>query len=363
MMTMPRQILFIRRTAAVLLTCSLIVSLLPGAVAVAIAEERDDDSHDPAVPFDDTRTEAELRADAERVLKKKVEPFVKKYCVSCHGTRPEAGINLLSAIQSPGTASSSLHWKKAVANVKVHDMPPEDAGKIPTDEERRQFIEWIGKLKYLAPRDPGAFVIRRLSKAEYGNTLHDLYGVDPSIADSLPEEVVGEGYLNSISPLQSELFLDIANKVIEQVVAPEGQPPTKVQQRLFGESPPTMPISARRRKVARSLARDAYRRPPTEAELDVLVGIFELGRENKLSYTASLGLMWKAILVSPQFLFITPAGKSTQKTPSCHWTTINWPPDSPTCCGRLRLTPNCPVWLIRANSASPMCCERKRSVC
>jgi hypothetical protein len=70
---------------------------------------------------------------------------------------------------------------------------------------------------------PGPFVIRRLSKVEYGNTLRDLYGVDPSIADSLPEEVVGEGYLNSISPMQSELFLDIANKVIAQVVAPEGQ--------------------------------------------------------------------------------------------------------------------------------------------
>ena len=65
-------------------------------------------------------------------------------------------------------------------------------------------------------------MIRRLSRVEYGNTLHDLYGVDPSIADSLPEEVVGEGYLNSISPLQSELFLDIANKVLDQVVSLEG---------------------------------------------------------------------------------------------------------------------------------------------
>ena len=55
-------------------------------------------------------------------------------------------------------------------------------------------------------------MIRRLSKSEYGNTLHDLYDVAPLIADSLPEEVVGEGYLNSISPLQSELFLDIAQQ-------------------------------------------------------------------------------------------------------------------------------------------------------
>ena len=258
--------------------------------------------------------EAALRADAQKVFKEKVGPFVNKYCTRCHGSRAKAGINLQSALRNPDGESASLHWKKAVSNVKVHDMPPENASKKPTDEERRQFVEWIGKLKYLAPRDPGPFVIRRLTKAEYGNTLRDLYGVSPSVADILPDEAVGEGYLNSISPLQSELFLEVANKVVGQVMAAAGQAPTAVQKRLFGETPPE---SADPRKaaqqVARSLARDAYRRPPTEKELDVLVGIFELGQENKLDYMASLGLMWKAVLVSPQFLFITPAGAVDSK--------------------------------------------------
>jgi hypothetical protein len=262
-------------------------------------------SDDPS--FDETA----LREEARKALKEKITPFVKKYCIDCHGTRPEGGINLQSAIDSPESATSVLHWKKAVANVKVHDMPPEDAGDIPTDEERNQFIEWIGTLKYLAERDPGPFVIRRLSKVEYANTLHDLYGVSPSIADSLPEEVVGEGYLNSLSPLQTELFLEIANKVIDQAVAPAGQPPTELQQRLLGEIPPEgAELGQAARGVARDLARQAYRRPPTEAELDVLVGIFELGRENNLDYTASLALMWKAVLVSPQFLFITPVAET-----------------------------------------------------
>ncbi|WP_153556822.1 DUF1592 domain-containing protein [Roseimaritima sediminicola] len=255
-----------------------------------------------------------LRADARKTFKEKVGPFVKKYCIDCHGSRPEAGINLRSALNSPGATSSFLHWKKAVANVKVHDMPPDYVDEIPTDEERRQFTAWVGKLKYLAPRDPGPFVIRRLSKVEYGNTLHDLYGVDPAIADSLPEEVLGEGYLNSISPLQSELFLEIANQVHDQVLAPEGQPPTEIQQRLFGETPAKeAEFREAARRVARALARDAYRRPPTEAELEVLLGIFDLGRENELGYTASLGLMWKAVLVSPQFLFITPAEEVNSK--------------------------------------------------
>ena len=138
---------------------------------------------------------AALRAATRETFKKKVEPFVKTYCTKCHGGgRAKANVNLEVALKAPGRGAAFQHWKKAVANVKVHDMPPkEDVRKIPTDEERRQFAEWIGKLKFLAPRDPGLFVIRRLNQVEYGNTLRDLYGVDPSIADRLPEEVVGEG--------------------------------------------------------------------------------------------------------------------------------------------------------------------------
>ena len=258
--------------------------------------------------------EAALRADAQKMFKEKVGPFVEKYCARCHGSRAKAGINLQSAVKNPSGESAILHFKKAAANVKVHDMPPEDAAKQPTDEERRQFVKWIGKHKYLAPRDPGAFVIRRLTKTEYANTLRDLYGVDPSIAESLPDEVVGEGFLNSISALQSEQFLGIANRVVAQVVAPEGKAPTAVQKRLFGEAP-TEGADLRKaaRDIARSLARDAYRRPPTDAELAVLVDVYDLGRKNELNHKAALGLMLKAVLVSPQFLFITPAGEPESK--------------------------------------------------
>ncbi|MFN3150323.1 DUF1592 domain-containing protein [Bremerella sp.] len=310
---LPSRLPRLRAFVGQLFTCGMGLMVAMSFAAIAQAEPEDQPKSDAeAQPMAEVAskplTEAELRADAEKTFKEKVNPFVKKYCVSCHNTRPEAGINLQSAISDPTATSSTLHLKKAVANVKVNDMPPEYAEKIPSDEERQQFVEWVGKLQYLSPRDPGPFVLRRLSKIEYANTLHDLYGVPTSIADSLPEEVMGEGYLNSISPLQSELFLDIANKVVDTIVAPEGDPPTEAQKRLFGEVPADdVDMTAAARSVARSLARDAYRRPPTESELDVLVSVFNLGRENKLSYTQSLSLMWKAMLVSPQFLFITPA--------------------------------------------------------
>ena len=94
------------------------------------------------------------------------------------------------------------------------------------DADRQMFVDWLAKLKFLSPKDPGPFVIRRLTKTEYGNTLHDLFGVDPSIADGLPDEVSGEGYLNSLSPLQLEQYLAIADKVLDRILAPKGAPPT-----------------------------------------------------------------------------------------------------------------------------------------
>ena len=261
-----------------------------------------------AEPADDADFAA-LQVDARKSFKDVVSPFVETYCSRCHGqNRQKGGINFGPALKKPGETASSKRWKQAFAMVKSHEMPPEDEDKQPTDEERQKFLDGIGKIKFLSSKDPGPFVIRRLTKVEYGNTLHDLFGVDPAVADDLPAEVFGEGYLNTLSPLQSEQYLAIANDALDRILAPKDGPPTKAQKQLFGKTPsPGADERAAARKVARSLARNAYRRPPTESELDVLLRVFDLARENKLAYPGALRLMLKAVLVSPQFLFITPA--------------------------------------------------------
>lgn len=261
-----------------------------------------------AEPADDADFAA-LQVDARKSFKDVVTPFVESYCSRCHGqNRQKGGINFGPALKNPGETASSKRWKQALAIVKSHDMPPDEVDKQPTDEERQKFLDGIGKIKFLSSKDPGPFVIRRLTKVEYGNTLRDLLGVDPAVADDLPDEVFGEGYLNTLSPLQSEQYLAIANEALDRVLGPKDGPPTKMQKQLFGKTQgPGADERAAARKVARSLARNAYRRPPAEAELDVLLRVFDLARENKLGYPAALRLMFKAILVSPQCLFITPA--------------------------------------------------------
>ncbi len=278
---------------------------------------------------------AQRKAEAEKFFQKRVAPFIRTYCLECHqNNRPsEAGLSFTPALDTPGHAAFSTKWKKSAARVNAHDMPP-DGSEQPTDEERLMFMKWLEKVKYLSTPDPGTFVIRRLTKSEYGNTLRDLFGVDPKIAEGLPDEVSGEGYLNSISPLQLEHYLKITNEVLNQVLPDGGYPIRRSQlSRRDGQAvrrpvdtedqasiaaglvdlkPLEQPLApganaqATARSVAQSLAKRVYRRPASDAELKVLVDVFDLGQKNGLSYQDSLRLMLKGMLVSPQFLFITP---------------------------------------------------------
>src|SRR5688500_5590172 len=101
-------------------------------------------------PADDADFAA-LQLDARKSFKDVVTPFVDTYCTRCHGqNRQKGGINFGPALKNPGESASSQRWKQALAVVKSHDMPPEDADKQPTDEERQKFLHGIGKIKFLS---------------------------------------------------------------------------------------------------------------------------------------------------------------------------------------------------------------------
>ncbi len=264
-------------------------------------------------------TDDSRRAEAVKTFRTEVTPFIKTYCFECHGeNKRKGGVTFHYAVSRPEGGEFRKNWQLALVQLKAHEMPPEDK-KQPTDEERLKFAEWMASLKYLSPKDPGQFVIRRLTKVEFGNTLHSFLGVDPAVAAELPDDVAGPGYLNALSPMQTEQYLDIANAVLDRVLGPKDGPPTEAQKRLFGEPAVLVPETEPKPKpapcgdlreaakaVARLLAHRAYRRPASEGEIETLAKVFELAQANKLSYPASLRLMLKAILVSPQFLFITP---------------------------------------------------------
>jgi hypothetical protein len=285
-----RALFFKASTAAWLLALS----------AAGVAASRADDSPEAV--------SVARQAAARKTFDEKITPFVNTYCTECHGDKiRKGGLSFRSALKNPGAPDFRKRWKQSAANLKAHDMPPEDAKKQPTAGEIQVFADWVTEMKHLSPKDPGTFVIRRLNKVEYGNTLHDLLGSDPGLARQLPDEVFGAGYLNSLSPLLMEQYLGIASEVLSSVWRPGTPLPEPLQKRLFGGAPPNANGGeAEWRKAFRALTRLAYRRPPGEAELDVLAGVFNLAKQAGRQEEDCIRLVLKAILVSPQFLFITP---------------------------------------------------------
>ena len=280
-------------------TITLLTALM---LALSTALHADDSAKNDAAALIRARTEA------AQTFKSEVSPFISTYCLRCHNDkRPNGDVTFQNLLKNPDGLAFQNLWKRASSQIATHQMPPVGEDKQPGEKERKVVIDWVAGMKNLVPKDPGPFVIRRLNKREYGNTLHDIFGVDPAIARDLPEEVLGAGYTNTLSPLLIEKYLSIANEVLDKSFAPPGAKPTAVQRRLLGESPAKGedPTAAARR-VARSLARLAFRRPPSDAEVDVLMRVFSLARANRKPYPEALRWMVKATLVSPQFLFITP---------------------------------------------------------
>src|SRR5689334_15387376 len=61
---------------------------------------------------------AALQAEIKKSFKDQVTPFVKTYCVSCHGNRKsKAGVNFESGLKYPGNPGFSKHWKQGLINV------------------------------------------------------------------------------------------------------------------------------------------------------------------------------------------------------------------------------------------------------
>jgi len=151
----------------------------------------------------------------------RVKPFLDTYCVGCHNAKTHKGDLDLSVYTSGSAALPRADiWKDCAKRMQAGEMPPEKERKQPSAEERAQILAWVRSLKQLSPKDPGRGVMRRLSQVEYANTLRDLLGVDPKVADQLPHDVVGEGFNSSISPLLMEKYLLVADEVLDQVIKP-----------------------------------------------------------------------------------------------------------------------------------------------
>ena len=179
----------------------------------------------------------------DAVYNETVRPLFDQYCFGCHGADTQkAGVQL--DILSPDFVNGhdAPHWHAALDMINTGQMPPAKKQQ-PSDEERRQMVEWLTDGINLAKetkKGKSQQVIRRLSKPQYENTLKDLMGIDVPFGAPLPTDPLSEiGFSNNAELLQNsslhlETFEQIARTALSKAIDPEEKPETVHYRMHFG---------------------------------------------------------------------------------------------------------------------------------
>ena len=165
------------------------------------------------------------------------QPFFKEYCLRCHGPEESKGDLRLDQLDADLSQPTTFdRWREVVSRVQDGEMPP-------ITEPRPQPEQVADVLKRLSTRldeasakqrTEGRVVLRRLNRVEYENTVRDLFDVNVSVKEMLPEDTVSHGFDNvgaslNISPVLLERYLEAADAVINEAIAPVHQLTSKIE--------------------------------------------------------------------------------------------------------------------------------------
>ncbi len=169
----------------------------------------------------------------EQSFRETVHPFIENYCFSCHsGDKVKGDLDLSTYATLASVTKDFRRWNIVVEKLKAGEMPPEKAKLHPTADQRRQIIDWIeGAIAEEAKRhagDPGIVLARRLSNAEYDDTIRDLTGVDIKPTREFPADPSNiAGFDNSgeslvMSPALLNKYLQAAREVANHMFLKPG---------------------------------------------------------------------------------------------------------------------------------------------
>jgi cytochrome c553 len=167
-------------------------------------------------------------AQAADTFADKVKPFLTEYCVRCHTADKKSGeLDLTKYDTSAKLLDDFRQWEHVVTFLKKEEMPPA-AAKQPAAALRAEMVKAIEAVLHAEARrlggDPGVVPPRRLTNAEYDNTIHDLTGADIRPAKAFPvDPASGEGFSNTgealtVSPALFKKYLAAAEFVGEHAV-------------------------------------------------------------------------------------------------------------------------------------------------
>jgi len=267
-----------------------------------------------------------------------VKPLLEKHCFACHGSaKVKGGINL-EAIARDKPGKHRKTWRKVLAQLEAKEMPPVKQPQL-SDDQREKVLAWLKDATRvdctnLAERDPGQVPLRRLNRTEYNRTIHDLVGIDfdGRSAVGLPDDASVSGFDNlatslTLSTALMEKYLLAADHVLARVLGPadattmapkmnpnETKQAEKARQALLFVKPgPDLKARDAARKILERFAARAYRRPLEEAELQRMLKGFDAATDRGASFENALRIVFKAVLVSPNFLLRVEEDRAPEK--------------------------------------------------
>jgi cytochrome c553 len=229
-----------------------------------------------------------------------------QYCATCHNDSLRTASISFQSLDPPGRGTDAV-WEKALRKLTDGEMPPPGRPR-PDAAAIESLAQWIeAPLDKAAADHPrlGGTPIHRLNRAEYANVIRDLLGVSIDAESMLPADDTAYGFDNiasalGVSSTSLERYMAAASRITSQIgdLAAKGQ-----ASRVFVCHPKAsadeMPCA---RFIFSLLARRAYRRAVSNADLDPLMALYRDGRgEGGFNQGILRGV--EAILISPSFLF------------------------------------------------------------
>lgn len=164
-----------------------------------------------------------------------IRPFLDKHCIDCHeGSSAKAGLRLDSLAPEFAAADKARLWTKVLERLEAGDMPPKKRAR-PTQADRDQVAGWINDRLLEAERraqsPPGSLTLRRLTRLQYENAVHDLLAIDLRLKERLPEDKRAFGFDNigealNLSAAQLEVYLEAADAALDAAIVKKARPET-----------------------------------------------------------------------------------------------------------------------------------------
>ena len=161
-----------------------------------------------------------------------VKPFFQKNCMTCHNSDVGTAGVRVDQLDANLEDRHLKTWEAIRNRLKAGTMPPKGLPQ-PAQADREAVVAWITNALEVARLRPAPKngVIRRLTIAQYRNTLRDLLLIDDNVAAGLPADAVSkDGFLNNkdslqLSPLLTEAYFEIAEDALNRALVDPAKKP------------------------------------------------------------------------------------------------------------------------------------------